>query len=214
MKKKVLALALALTIPASAFTALANSDNDETANYDDLVMTIPATEADGTPIYDVENNESDEYKVMLISENGEIGVPYGASAPEKIIIDNENVEIKGKPVVHEGVIMLPLRELVEADGMTVEWDEETNTAMINLGMYAVTLGENAYIKGRMTPIELDCTPVLIDDKTYVPANYFAEVLGKKVEVKDNAVYISKMDIQDENAEDNSGDTSNDTEKAE
>ena len=214
MKKKVLALALALTIPASSFTALANSDNDETANYDDLVMTIPATEADGTPIYDGENNESDEYKVMLISENGEIGVPYGAAAPEKIIIDNENVEIKGKPVVHEGVIMLPLRELVEADGMKVEWDEETNTAMINLGMYAVTLGKNAYIKGRMTPIELDCAPVLIDDKTYVPANYFAEVLGKKVEVKDNAVYISKMDIQDENAEDNSGDTSNDIEKAE
>ena len=61
MKKKVLAFALALTIPASAFTAFANSNNDETANYDDLVMTIPATEADGTPIYDGENNESDEY---------------------------------------------------------------------------------------------------------------------------------------------------------
>ena len=217
MKKKILALTLALTIPASAIAAFANSD--ESANYDDLVVTLPATEADGGPVYDggdpnltaaltslekdsipvaADENQIGENGIMLISENGEEGVPYKAEAVtlSKIVFGTDGAEIKGAPVVKDGVVMLPLRELAEADGLTVEWEEDTNTAVLNSGMFSVTLGENKYIKGRMKALKLECAPVLVDDKTYVPANYFAEVFDKNVEVKDSEVHIADMVIED------------------
>ena len=207
MKKKILALTLALTIPASAFAAFANSD--ETVNYDDLVVTLPATEADGGPVYDGDNTKlittlpalekdavpvvDNEYDLVPISLKEDMLVTLDA-APSKIVLGDK--ELKGAPVLKDGVLMLPLREIVEADGMTLEWDEETNTAQINSGMFAVTLGENKYIKGRMKALKLECAPVLVDDKTYVPANYFAEVFDKNVEVKDSEVHIADMVIED------------------
>lgn len=207
MKKKILALTLALTIPASAFAAFANSD--ETVNYDDLVVTLPATEADGGPVYDGDNTKlittlpalekdavpvvDNEYDFVPISLKEDMLVTLDA-APSKIVLGDK--ELKGAPVLKDGVLMLPLREIVEADGMTLEWDEETNTAQINSGMFAVTLGENQYIKGRMKALKLECAPVLVDDKTYVPANYFAEVFDKNVEVKDSEVHIADMVIED------------------
>lgn len=207
MKKKILALTLALTIPASAFAAFANSD--ETVNYDDLVVTLPATEADGGPVYDGDNTKlittlpalekdavpvvvDNEYDFVPISLKEDMLVTLDA-APSKIVLGDK--ELKGAPVLKDGVLMLPLREIVEADGMTLEWDEETNTAQINSGMFAVTLGENKYIKGRMKALKLECAPVLVDDKTYVPANYFAEVFDKNVEVKDSEVHIADMVIE-------------------
>lgn len=207
MKKKILALTLALTIPASAFAAFANSD--ETVNYDDLVVTLPATEADGGPVYDGDNTKlittlpaleknavpvvDNEYDFVPISLKEDMLVTLDA-APSKIVLGDK--ELKGAPVLKDGVLMLPLREIVEADGMTLEWDEETNTAQINSGMFAVTLGENKYIKGRMKALKLECAPVLVDGKTYVPANYFAEVFDKNVEVKDSEVHIADMVIED------------------
>ena len=212
MKKKILALTLALTIPASALAAFA--DSDETANYDDLVVTLPATEADGGPVYDggdtklittlpalekdaipVVTDKNDEYGVVPISLEEGVPVTLGTEV-SKIVFGTDGAEIKGAPVVKDGVVMLPLRELAEADGLTVEWEEDTNTARLNSGMFAVTLGENKYIKGRMKALELDCAPVLIDDKTYVPASFFAEVLDKKVEVKDGEVHITDAVIGD------------------
>lgn len=213
MKKKILALTLALTIPASALAAFANSD--ETVNYDDLVVTLPATEADGGPVYDggdpnltaaltslekdsipvaADENQIGENGIMLISENGEEGVPYKAESVtlSKIVFGTNGAEIKGAPVVKDGVVMLPLRELAEADGLTVEWEEDTNTAVLNSGMFSVTLGENKYIKGRMKALELDCAPVLIDDKTYVPASFFTDVLDKYIEVKNGELHITDM----------------------
>lgn len=205
MKKKILALTLALAIPASAFAAFANSD--ETVNYDDLVVTLPATEADGGPVYDGDNTKlittlpalekdavpvvDNEYDFVPISLKEDMLVTLDA-APSKIVLGDK--ELKGAPVLKDGVLMLPLREIVEADGLTLEWDEETNTAQINSGMFAVTLGENKYIKGRMKALKLECAPVLVDDKTYVPANYFAEVFDKNVEVKDSEVHIADMVI--------------------
>lgn len=207
MKKKILALTLALAIPASAFAAFANSD--ETVNYDDLVVTLPATEADGGPVYDGDNTKlittlpalekdavpvvDNEYDFVPISLKEDMLVTLDA-APSKIVLGDK--ELKGAPVLKDGVLMLPLREIVEADGLTLEWDEETNTAQINSGMFAVTLGENKYIKGRMKALKLECAPVLVDDKTYVPANYFAEVFDKNVEVKDSEVHIADMVIED------------------
>lgn len=74
-------------------------------------------------------------------------------------------------------LMVPLREIAETLGFTVEWDGATKSIMLNSGMYSLKIGENAYGKGKMMPQQLKAAPVIKDDDlTYVPVEYFTELL--------------------------------------
>lgn len=79
-------------------------------------------------------------------------------------------------VKEDGTVMVPLRQIAEKLEMTVEWDGEIRAVMINGGMYSLKIGENSYIKGKMMPIELKAAPEITNDLTYVPAEYFTEVI--------------------------------------
>lgn len=86
-------------------------------------------------------------------------------------------------------LMVPLREIAETLGFTVEWDGELKAVMLNSGMYSLKIGENAYVKGKMMPQPLKAAPVIkVDDLTYVPVEYFTEVL----EAGDSIVLNSKI----------------------
>lgn len=76
----------------------------------------------------------------------------------------------------EGNLMLPLRKITEALGFTVEWDGENRAVTLNSGMYSLKIGENSYVKGRMMPLTLSAAPEIKNDLTYVPVDYFIEVL--------------------------------------
>lgn len=75
-----------------------------------------------------------------------------------------------------GNLMLPLRKITEALGFTVEWDGNLRAVMLNSGMYSLKIGENSYIKGKMMPQELSAAPEITNDLTYVPVDYFTEIL--------------------------------------
>lgn len=74
-------------------------------------------------------------------------------------------------------LMVPLREIAETLGFTVEWDGATKSIMLNSGIYSLKIGENAYGVGKMMPQQLKAAPVIKDDDlTYVPVEYFTELL--------------------------------------
>lgn len=74
-------------------------------------------------------------------------------------------------------LMVPLREIAETLGFTVEWDGATKSIMLNSGIYSLKIGENAYGVGKMMPQQLKTAPVIKDDDlTYVPVEYFTELL--------------------------------------
>ena len=72
--------------------------------------------------------------------------------------------------------MLPLRKITETLGMTVDWDGETRTVILNGGIFSIKIGENSYAKGKMMPVELNSAPEIVNDLTYVPVEYFTEIL--------------------------------------
>lgn len=84
----------------------------------------------------------------------------------------------------EDSIMVPLREVAETFGFTVEWDGELKEVMLNSGKYSLKIGEGFYKKGRMTPIELEVAPEIKDDLTYVPLSYFSIVLEANVKIEE------------------------------
>ncbi len=91
--------------------------------------------------------------------------------------------------------MVPLREIAEALGFTVDWDGELRAVMINGGMYSLKIGENSYVKGKMAPLELGAAPEITNDLTYVPANYFAEVLECGTEAAGSVMTITAPSAQ-------------------
>ena len=72
-----------------------------------------------------------------------------------VVIGDKNVsDVYAK----DNTTMVPLREVAEAAGFTVTWD-----------------AENSYVKGKMMPLTLSAAPEIVNDLTYVPAEFFAEV---------------------------------------
>lgn len=96
-----------------------------------------------------------------------------------IVVDGDMVIIDPKAYTNdEGVVMVPLRVIVEALGYEVKWvyDEVNNLGKVSFNddKIRLTIGEKIYVYN--VPIPLDTAPTLIDNTTYVPLNFFTDVL--------------------------------------
>lgn len=91
---------------------------------------------------------------------------------EKVVIGDKTVE---DVYAKDNTTMVPLREVAEAAGFTVTWDAENRAVILNDGVYSLKINENSYVKGKMMPLTLSAAPEIVNDLTYVPAEFFAEV---------------------------------------
>lgn len=105
--------------------------------------------------------------------------PEVTEAPQVSYAGLVNVVIGDKNVsdvyAKDNTTMVPLREVAEAAGFTVTWDAENRAVILNDGVYSLEIGENSYVKGKMMPLTLSAAPEIVNDLTYVPAEFFAEV---------------------------------------
>lgn len=105
--------------------------------------------------------------------------PEVTEAPQVSYAGLVNVVIGDKNVsdvyAKYNTTMVPLREVAEAAGFTVTWDAENRAVILNDGVYSLKIGENSYVKGKMMPLTLSAAPEIVNDLTYVPAEFFAEV---------------------------------------
>ncbi len=89
--------------------------------------------------------------------------------------------------------MLPLRAIAEGLDFDIEWDSELWQIMINGGVYAISIGKDEYIKGRMAPESLGQAPVVINmgeaDLTYVPVSFFTDILECSVSAEGDTLTI-------------------------
>lgn len=93
-------------------------------------------------------------------------------------LDGEAVRFDTAPRIIGDRVMLPVRAVFEAMGMTVDWDEATQTAIGVKGHRRIflTLGSTtAWVND--LPYTLDVPPQTVDDRTLVPMRFVAESLG-------------------------------------
>ena len=109
-----------------------------------------------------------------------VEMPEISSAKAIVVGDKTITNIYSK----DDTLMVPLREIAEELGFTVEWNGEMRSVILNGGMYSLKIDENSYVKGKMMPVELGSAPEIKDDLTYVPVEYFTEVLeaGENIEI--------------------------------
>ncbi len=101
---------------------------------------------------------------------------------DKIVI-NEEIKLEKELYNNEnGEAMIPLRQIAEALGYKVEWDNKTRTATLTKGPQwsKLTIGEDNYNFAKMI-VKLGAAPELKDGTTFVPVMFLEEVL--KVDMK-------------------------------
>ncbi len=85
------------------------------------------------------------------------------------------------PIIENGRMLVPLRQVFEKMGAEVTWDDTTKTAVCTLGEISVRvtlnsataqIGQNVYT--------LDAAPALINGRILVPVRFIAEGLGATV----------------------------------
>ena len=136
--------------------------------------------------------------VMAFADQPVKAVPVLISAP---IEKNVSTEIFYNELAIEtsleierinAVSMLPLNDVATAMGYTVTWNSENRTVEIRQGAQwtSITIGENKYFKNSMDPLSLSAEPPIIYGRTYVPVEFFVEILDRGLDIKEGKVHFS------------------------
>lgn len=115
--------------------------------------------------------------------------------PEKVILNGNEIatsELAAQVIDRDGIYFLPVRAICEAAGLEVAWDGTLKAITVGTTAMGVTfnIGENAYGKAKMMRQPLSAAPILENDRTYVPVDFFTEILEATAEIADGAINIT------------------------
>ncbi len=100
-------------------------------------------------------------------------------------------------------IMLPIRAIAEELGFTVGWDAGRITLTKGPVYVTFAIGEDGYTFARTAPMQIGQAPELTDEKTYVPSNFFDEILGGEININQNGqIEIKHGEVASEENEEN------------
>ncbi len=129
-------------------------------------------------------------RIVLLPEVTEaVEVPYTVLVNGEAIVAGDAVEVLEK----DGMWLLPVRAIAEKMGLEVQWDANLNAVSVGTIPMGVTfnVGENSYTKARMMPQTLSSAPVVENERTYVPVDFFTEILEAQVSIEDGVLNIVK-----------------------
>lgn len=184
---------------------LVSSDNNLKLNISDQteVVTRDGKKFKGTLanqklviIYDVTTRsipaQTNPIKVIVLDEKAsedEDKVEIGDLTKMDIVVDEKKLETQKAYQNEDKTIMVPLRDIAEALGYPVSWNQETQSIIIGKGI-ALKVGDNTYSYYKMAPITLDTAPELKEGTTFVPLEYFTEVMQmSKAEVTNEQIVV-------------------------
>lgn len=135
-------------------------------------------------------NENSSDKPMLISEE----YNFSNELNEDMIVNfnDEKVKFDILPTLHNGMLMIPLSAVLNSADYKYEWKSETGSVDIIKGAQFTTvyIGKNQYFKNKMAPHSLSSEAIIVDGRTLVPVEFFNEVLGFNISLKDNVLDLS------------------------
>ena len=123
-----------------------------------------------------------------------------------VVLDGNEIQFDTEPIMIDGRVMIPIRQVVESLGASITWENDTKTIItILFGSVIVFQIDNPYAFGYYGTIELDVPPQIINGRTLIPIRFLVENSGCNVEwdVVSNTVYIKtpfKNILLEENVE--------------
>ncbi len=121
-----------------------------------------------------------------------------------VLIDNEQIEFDVPPQIINERTMVPMRKIFETLGATVEWYGETQHIVatkdelnILMEIGKPTFSVTNVITGETKEIELDSPPIIINERTLVPARAISESIGYTVDwINDTRTVLIKSRLAD------------------
>lgn len=105
-----------------------------------------------------------------------------ANADIAVNLDGQPLATSTAPVQMNGRTLVPLRDIFEALGATVNWNAAAQTILATRGTTQIGLAINnrtASVNG--APVTLDQAATLVNGRTFVPLRFVAEATGAKVD---------------------------------
>lgn len=96
-------------------------------------------------------------------------------------VNNKPVIFDVQPKIIENRTMVPLRAIFEALGSKVIWQADTKTIYATKGSTIIILQiDNKIAFVNNNQVQLDVSPLIIEERTLVPTRFIAEALGAEV----------------------------------
>lgn len=115
--------------------------------------------------------------VLLVSSHG---AAYAAD-DVRVEIDGNHRNFSQPPVIVNDRTLVPLRDIFESLGATIQWVQESQSVIATKGTTRIVLKIGSPTAWRNDqPIHLDVEAKLINEKTMVPIRFVSESLGASV----------------------------------
>ncbi len=132
------------------------------------------------------DNEPLVISVLATDESGERNVYY----------EGDIIDLQEPTQWIDGKFMVPVKPVLDKMGYKVTWNAETKSVDISKGAQFTTLyiGRNSYFKNKMAPKELSTAPTILDGRTYVPIEFFSEMLGTGMAIEEREIKFTDSDM--------------------
>ncbi|TXK77841.1 stalk domain-containing protein [Paenibacillus sp. N3.4] len=123
----------------------------------------------------------DGEKFIAVGYRGTILIGKPASLI-RVMVDGQKLKLEKMPVVIDGTTMLPVRDIFNAVGANVTWDDTTKTATGTKDGHTIKLtlnSVNAFVDGKS--VALSVSAQIVDNKLMVPSRFVAEAFGYEVQ---------------------------------
>lgn len=127
-------------------------------------------------------------RIVILPEIVEqVEVPYTVLVNGEAINAGDAVEVLEK----DGMWLVPVRAIAEKMGLEVKWNAELNAISVGTTPMGATfnIGENSYTKAKMMPQTLSAAPIAENERTYVPVDFFTEILEAEVSIENGVLNI-------------------------
>ena len=132
-----------------------------------------------------------------------------AVAANTVTVNDKLLEGAECYVNESGNVMIPIRAVAENLGFEVGWDSGRIT-LTKLPIYITfAIGEDGYTFAKTAPMAIGQAPELTNEKTYVPAAFFSEILLGEISTEQGSAVISYGEKEEEApAEEEQADSAN------
>ncbi len=181
--------ALALTISAIPAAALEGVPKRPNADFQITNTMLPPGEFDITGVMEYHEVEGGYYgfmvkRVQVVKLMRE--VVAGPSGFKQLTFDGKFAKLDQGAEIIDGVLMVPLRAVVEGLGGKVQWDDATRSVTVEMsdrmayfcvGQEQAEMNQNnvRYIARNM--IAMDKAPIIINGRTMISADAITQILG-------------------------------------
>jgi sugar lactone lactonase YvrE len=109
---------------------------------------------------------------------------WKANGKVRVLYKNTPIVFDAEPMIRNSRTLVPVRKIAEALGYEVEFAGNDiflkgpdRTISMTVGKQAVT----RIVKDKLIPSKMDVSPIIEDQRTYVPVRFFAEEIGIEVD---------------------------------